>query len=171
MPTRILAAACAAILAVSVADAGRAENGAPPAGEVILTVTLSGDAADDSKALQFDREALTDLGLVSIETTTIWTDGVQTFEGVPLTALMDFLQVDKGTLLASATNDYTVEVPVSDAVDDGPIIAMNLNGERMSLRDKGPLWIVYPYDAFSKYRTEVIYSRSIWQLDRLKVVE
>ncbi|RYH00603.1 oxidoreductase, partial [Salipiger sp. IMCC34102] len=39
----------------------------------------------------------------------------------------------------------------------------------MQVRDKGPLWIVYPYDDTPEYRSEVIYSRSIWQLDRIEV--
>ena len=43
--------------------------------------------------------------------------------------------------------------------------------ETMSIRDKGPLWVVYPYDSSADYRTEVIYSRSIWQLDRIEVVD
>jgi len=39
------------------------------------------------------------------------------------------------------------------------------------LREKGPLWVIYPYDSDAKFRTEVIYSRSIWQLDRLAIVQ
>jgi len=41
----------------------------------------------------------------------------------------------------------------------------------MSVREKGPLWVIYPYDSDAKFRTEVIYSRSIWQLDRLAIVQ
>ncbi|RYH00523.1 oxidoreductase, partial [Salipiger sp. IMCC34102] len=79
------------------------------------------------------------------------------------------LEVDGGTLLATAINDYTVEIPVSDAVEGGPIIAYQMDGAEMQVRDKGPLWIVYPYDDTPEYRSEVIYSRSIWQLDRIEV--
>jgi hypothetical protein len=68
-----------------------------------------------------------------------------------------------------AVNDYLVEVPVTDAVDGGPIIAYAVDGAQMSLRDKGPLWLIYPYDSDAKYRTEEIYARSIWQLDRINV--
>lgn len=71
--------------------------------------------------------------------------------------------------MASAVNDYTIEFPVEDALKDGPIIAFLRNGEEMSVRDKGPLWIIYPYDQDPAYRTEVVYSRSIWQLDRIAV--
>ena len=77
----------------------------------------------------------------------------------------------EGTLKATAINDYAVEIPVEDAVEGGPIIAFMRNGAPMSVRDKGPLWIVYPYDSDPAYQTEVIYSRSIWQLDRIEVME
>ena len=49
--------------------------------------------------------------------------------------------------------------------DGGPIIAYERNGKEMSVRSKGPLWIVYPYDSNPSYKTEAIYSRSIWQLE------
>jgi hypothetical protein len=45
-----------------------------------------------------------------------------------------------------------------------------MDGKTMSVRDKGPLWIIYPYDSSADYRTEVVYSRSIWQLDRIEAV-
>jgi hypothetical protein len=90
---------------------------------------------------------------------------------VSLKTFIDHLEVQDGNLSAVAINDYKVDIPVSDAVEDGPIIAYMRNGEVMSVRDKGPLWIVYPFDATEDYQAEVIYSRSIWQLDRIVVLE
>jgi hypothetical protein len=78
--------------------------------------------------------------------------------------------VNDGRLLATAINDYTVEIPLSDAVEGGPIIAYLMDGEEMSIRDKGPLWVIYPYDSDADFRSEVVYSRSIWQLDRLEIL-
>ncbi|MGJ8609605.1 MAG: molybdopterin-dependent oxidoreductase [Octadecabacter sp.] len=171
MITRVFAYASAAILALVMAGTVHADDVSTPGGDVILTVTGVVPSVDETPRLEFDFETLSALGLERVETTTIWTDGVQTFEGVSLKTLIDTWGVEDGTLLATAINDYTVEIPVSDAVDGGPIIAVMLNGETMSVRDKGPLWVIYPYDASSDYRTEVIYSRSIWQLDRIEVVE
>jgi len=39
----------------------------------------------------------------------------------------------------------------------------------MPVREKGPLWIIYPFDATNAYRTESHYARSIWQLERIDV--
>ena len=135
------------------------------AGDVVLTFT-HGD-----QSIEFDMAALTDLGETQFTTTTSWTDGEQDFVGVSLHTFLEQVGVQDGALKATAINDYAVDIPVSDAVEGGPIIAYHRNGEEMSVRDKGPLWIVYPYDTNPAYQTEVIYSRSIWQLDRITVVE
>ncbi|MEP5762007.1 MAG: molybdopterin-dependent oxidoreductase [Litoreibacter sp.] len=159
----------AALISISTAGAVVAESSSTPAGEVILTV--SGEiTAKDGHAL-FDLDMLEAIDNTNVVTQTVWTDGTQFFEGVSLVKLMDHLGVTTGTILATAINDYTVEIPVSDAKEGGPIIAYRMNDVTMSVRDKGPLWIVYPYDDSSEFRTEVIYSRSIWQLDRITVTK
>lgn len=162
--TRVLAYAIATLFVF--AGPLSADTIPAPTGDVILTVT-----GVDAAPVQFDRASLSALGLKTVETTTIWTEDTQTFEGVSLKSIIDALGVESGTLFATAINDYTVEIPVTDALENGPIIALTLNGEAMSIRDKGPLWVVYPYDSSAQFRTEVVYSRSIWQLDRIEVVE
>ena len=134
------------------------------AGEAILTFRVGDDVHE------YDREALAAMPAVTFRTTTIWTEGDQTFTGVPLAYFLAEVDVAEGMIEARAINDYAVQIPVSDAVEDGPIIAYRRNGEDMSVRDKGPLWIVYPFDSNQEYQSEVIYSRSIWQLDRLSVL-
>lgn len=169
---KMLAVAAAVFIALPGvgAKSALADALAKPAGEVVLT--LSGDlaATNNGEAAMFDLAMLREMGGVKIETTTIWTEGEQSFEGVALSTLLERVGVNEGTIRATAINDYTVEIPVADAVENGPIIAYELNGKEMSVRDKGPLWIIYPYDANSDYRSEVIYGRSIWQLDRLEAV-
>lgn len=142
-----------------------------PTEDVILTVSGNVETRNVGDTAQLDEAMFEALEQATIKTSTIWTEGTQTFQGVSLTTLVDVLGITGGTLRASAINDYTIEIPLTDAVEGGPIVAHRINGETISVRDKGPLWIVYPYDDDSKYRTEVIYSRSIWQLDRLEAVD
>lgn len=144
---------------------------AAPQSTVILSVSGDLTTTNQGGRAEFDLDILKNLETTIIETSTIWTKGVQTFEGVALVDLVAYLGVSGDTLLATAINDYTVEIPVSDAVAGGPIIAYAVDGKPMSVRDKGPLWVIYPYDSNSDYRSEVIYSRSIWQLDRIEVVQ
>lgn len=133
--------------------------------QVLLTLTMG----DETR--EYDLAALEALGNTEFTTSTIWTEGPQTFEGVPLNALLENAGIETGTLIATAINDYAVEIPVAEALEEGPVIAYARNGASMSVRDKGPLWLVYPYDSDEAFQTEVIYSRSIWQLDRMEVTE
>lgn len=162
--TRLIRTLCAFAVAIWSGAAGSAWAGSQDG--VLLTVRLAGEA---SAPVTFTRSELEALGQTSFETETIWTTGTQTFSGVSLLALTTHLGVSEGVLQARAINDYMVEVPVSDAVEGGPIIAYERNGAEMSVRSKGPLWLVYPYDSNPAYKTEAVYSRSIWQLDRIDV--
>lgn len=146
-----------------------AEDLPAPKGEIVLTVTGDIQVKNQGDSAVFDAEMLKALGEVSFDTSTPWTDGVQTFTGVSLHRLMEVLGVTEGSLKATAINDYAIDIPVSDAVDGGPILAYLQNGKPMSVREKGPLWVVYPYDLNKDYQAEVIFSRSIWQLVSLDV--
>ena len=148
-----------------------AQDLAPPSGDVILTVSGALKTTNVDGTAQFDLEMLEELDATTFETTTIWTEGEHSFTGVSLDLLVDRLGLEGETLRATAINDYAIDIPLSDAVEGGPIVAYRMDGETMSVRDKGPLWIVYPYDANADFRTEVVYSRSIWQLDRLEVMD
>ena len=138
---------------------------------VILTIQKIMPPAAAPDSMEFDLAGLEALGATEIVTTTIWTDGVQTFQGVPLKTLAELLGVTDGSFEAWAANDYLAEIPLSDAVEGGPIIAYRLNGAVMPLRDKGPLWLIYPYDSNARFRSEEIYARSVWQLDTIIFVQ
>ena len=49
------------------------------------------------------------------------------------------------------------------------LIAYKRNGQAMSVRDKGPIWIVFPFDSHERFRTDTMKSYSIWNLNRLDV--
>lgn len=161
----------AAVFALFAVFPAQAQDALPaPQGDVVLTVSGAIAVTNDGATATFDRAMLEALPAETFRTTTIWTEGEQEFTGVPLAALLERLGVTSGTLVATAINDYSAEMPVADAMQAGPVLAYLQNGAPMSRRGKGPLWIVYPYDANADFQTEVAYSRSVWQLDRLTVV-
>lgn len=138
------------------------------AADPLLTVT---PAAGQAEVIALTREQLEVMPATTFRTTTTWTDGVRTFTGVALKDLLHALSLEGDVLRATALNDYSVDIPTSDAVQGGPIVAYLIDHQPFSVRDKGPLWIVYPYDSSADYQTEVIYSRSIWQLDRIEMID
>ncbi|MDA7426693.1 molybdopterin-dependent oxidoreductase [Thalassococcus lentus] len=150
-----------------------AESVAPlekPAGPVVLRFSGELSNTNVGEEAHFDIAMLESLGAITLRTTTIWTDGEQVFRGTPLAEIVRVLGISDGVLRAQAINDYAVEIPLEDASEGSALIAFERNGKPMSVRDKGPLWLVYPYDVDEQFRSEVYYSRSIWQLDRMTVM-
>lgn len=158
---------CAWILTIS---ASHAEPLPKPVGNVILTISGDLPVTNSGDAVEFDLEMLRSLPPARIETSTPWTDGVVTFEGVSLRDLLDHIGIVSGALEATALNDYAIEIPVSDAEDIGPIIAYLRGGKTMPVREKGPLWIIYPFDDLPDDKAEIYRARSIWQLHKLTVL-
>ena len=141
-----------------------------PADRPVLTVDGAISVTNVEGKAAFDMEMLQSLLEVTFRTSTVWTEGVHEFSGVPLKAVLAHLGATGATSVsARAINDYSVEIPVGSITDTAPIIAYHMDGARFSRREKGPLWVVYPFDSDEAYRSEVIYGRSIWQLDRLTV--
>jgi len=121
------------------------------------------------ETMVFSFEELEALPQATFETETMWTDGDQEFTGVPLATLLREAGVEGETLRMTALNDYAVEMPMSEIGEDFPIVALRLNGNAISVRDKGPYWIVYPFDSTPEFQTETIFARSVWQLKALSV--
>ncbi|WP_131195677.1 molybdopterin-dependent oxidoreductase [Lichenihabitans psoromatis] len=153
--------------------AGLALLNAPPAfaldaptGKPILVITGDITETNDKDTAKFDRAMLEKLGMVKIETKTPWYDGVMTFEGVPLDKLMAVVGAKGHTVQALALNDYSTNIPIDDFAKFHTILALKRNGEYMPVRDKGPLFVVYPYDSNPDLQSQTYYSRSAWQVSR-----
>lgn len=140
-----------------------------PAERPILTISGNIATTNREGAAVFDRAMLEHVGLEVIETSTPWHTGIVRFEGVRLDALMKLVGA-KGTRVgAVALNDYTVDVPMEDFAEHGVILALKRDGAYMEVRDKGPLFIIYPFDAKPELKVQRFYSRCVWQLSRLVV--
>ena len=142
-----------------------------PSGPIILTVTGRIAHKNAAEGAEFDHEMLTSLPVSVIRTHTPWTDGVTEFRGVPLADLLEVVGASPGVLHAVGLNDYSVDIPTGDASTAGPIVAYERDGRLMSVREKGPLWIMYPFDENPSLRNELYRARAIWQLRSLDVRE
>lgn len=140
-----------------------------PAGRVILTVSGRIAVTNEADTARFDRAMLEGLGLASFTTATPWYDGPVTFEGVPMTKLLQRLGAQGETVRAIALNDYSTEIPISDFAQHGVLLALKRDGNYLMVRDKGPLFIVYPYDSDPALKSPRYYGRSAWQVARLVV--
>lgn len=141
---------------------------AEPSGKVILSVSVDvANSEPAKKRIEFDREMLMDLELLSITTSTPWTENEDIYKGPLLRSLLEKLDIKAESITISALNDYKAVLPVSDAYEYDVILATEVNGKQISIRDKGPIFILYPFDQNPSLRNEVIYSRSVWQANKI----
>lgn len=163
--------ACAAIVLASIfkpllADAAELPQ---PTGKIVLTVTGKIGNTNQDGAAVLDLDMLKKFGDDEITTNTIWTQGERHFTGVFMNKLLEALDVQGDMVVVQAINDYRAEIPIADAMTNSALIAYAMDGRQLGVRDKGPLWLVYPFDVNPRYRSEVYYARSVWQIDRLQI--
>ena len=140
-----------------------------PVGPVVLSVIGRLRSPNRAGHADFDMAMLERLPQSSFSTSTPWYSLARKFSG-PL--LRDVLLAAGGhgtTLRARALNDYWVDLPFEDAQRHDPILATRIDDKPMAVRDKGPLFLIYPFDAKPELRNAVYYSRSAWQLRAIEI--
>ena len=142
-----------------------------PAGDVVLTVRGAITQKNAGEAAEFDPAMLRALPGRDATLQTPWTEGETGFSGPYLRAVLEEVGATGSRLIIRALNDYAAEVPVSDAVDFDTILAIDMNGEPMTVRNKGPLFLIYPFDTNPDLYNEKYFSRSVWQIKEIVVVE
>ncbi|MBM6595185.1 molybdopterin-dependent oxidoreductase [Microvirga pudoricolor] len=155
--------------ALLVAVTAQAGSLATPTEKPILTISGKIDTTNKDGTAQFDRPMLEALGMTTIETTTPWYSGPVKFEGVSLSKLMKQVGASGERVSIVALNDYSSEIPIEDFEKYNVILAVKRNGEYMPVRDKGPLFIVYPFDSNPDLKSQTFYSRSVWQVAKIVV--
>lgn len=141
-----------------------------PKGPVVLTLRGQVGAINDAGTAHYDMAMLEALPQRSLTTRTPWDDGPRKFTD-PL--LRDVLQAARAKgigLEAIALNDYTVDIPFGDALKFDVVMARLLDDKPMSVRDKGPLFIIYPFDDKHELRVPQYFSRCAWQLRTIEIV-
>lgn len=142
-----------------------------PAAPAEPALTISGDIARTNAAAgaTLDLASFEALPQTELVTKTDWTPEGTRFTGVSLSALLDRVGIgDADTVTVTALNDYAVTIPVAQIRAQNPLLASRIDGETMSIRDKGPFWVIYPYIAGeggqSRFNQEMV-----WQVARIEV--
>ncbi|SCY49851.1 molybdopterin-dependent oxidoreductase [Microvirga guangxiensis] len=162
-------AAIIAFFGFSEIGAAQAERLPAPKEKPILTVSGNISVTNQGDTAVFDRAMLEAVGTISFETGTPWYPETVKFEGVPLAKLMQYLGAKGEHIVVTALNDYSSDIPFTDITKYNVILATKQNGQYMSVRDKGPIFIVYPFDSDPELKHQTYYGRSVWQVSRITV--
>ena len=109
-------------------------------------------------------------GLVQYDltTSTPWYDNETTFRGPLMRDVLALANFNSDTILATAVNDYRVEIPMQDVLEHDVVLAHTINAQRLTIRTRGPLFVIYPFDQVAGLRLSTYYSRCIWQLTHIE---
>jgi len=128
-------------------------------------VVIRGDDAPVALSV----EDLSRMPQVTIVTGNEFIDGETAYRGPLMRDVMAALDLEQAeTLRFTAANDYFIDIPASDFRDYDVILAMEADGVRLTRRDKGPLWLMYPISDNPELRDPVFVHRLIWQVVRIE---
>lgn len=132
--------------------------------DTILTADNHGEKT------QFSLDQLMAHADKEIITNTPWTDDNTKFVGISAKALLSLMGVAKSDLKVTALNNYWSTIPYDDIEKYNPLFALKKNDELMSIRDKGPIWVIYPLSEFNELSNEVLHSRMVWQVSKVETL-
>ncbi len=134
------------------------------AAQTILTVTTS------KHSTTYTLKDLLALPQTTVVTKNDYVDAAATFQGPLLRSILKTLNVDPdATLKMAALNDFTSNMPAIDAFNYDVILAVLRDGKTMPIRDKGPIWVIYPMDDHAELRDDSYNRRLVWQLKNILV--
>ena len=108
----------------------------------------------------------------TIKTRTIWSDGIQEFEGPSLSSILyDAGVANRKTLEFKSLDDFSIQIPTFSVSRVYPIVAIKHNGKAMNVRDNGPFRVIYPYDNDPSLKTEIIFAQSVMMLREINILE
>ena len=142
-----------------------------PQGPVVLEISGRIMEGAPKRSFAFDVAGLESLGTTEVRTETPWTTGEIAFTGVRLRDLLNAVGAQGSVVLATALNDYSISIPRKDSDLYNVVVATRKDGRVMTVRDRGPLWVIYPWSDHPELRSELYYARSIWQLMSLEILE
>jgi len=140
-----------------------------PTTRPILTVSGKIGVKNAGETARFDMKMIEALPQHSFTTSTPWFDKPVKFTGPLLADLLAAVKASGTTLSAVAINDYKINIPMADVQKYKVIVARLLDDKPMPVREKGPLFVVFPFDSAAELRNSTYYERSIWQLKALDI--
>lgn len=153
-----------ALALLACAGLALAAGSAPARASAMLVFNVQGEEK------QLTREEFDAIEQIVVNTANDFSDGVARFEGPRARDVFAAVGAPlDGVGAFVAANDYRVEIPLEDFVKYDVIFATSMNGKRLSLRDKGPIWIVYPMTDHQELRDPTYNARLIWQLVKIEL--
>ena len=137
--------------------------------ETALTIR-SNAASSGQEVIQYSIDDLKSLDQTEYNTVNDFVNTPTLFSGPLLRDVIAPLTSSEHTnIKLTALNDFQTEIPIADVVNYDVIVALEKDGAPMSIRENGPLWVIYPISDHPELRAQIYNNRMIWQLRDIEV--
>lgn len=138
-----------------------------PTDKIILRIDGNVTVANVESATVFDLPMLKALGSETFKSKTEWTEGISTFTGVPLKALIGKIGATGTEIIATAADSYAISIPMVDLDRYTLLLVYAIDGKELDPTGKGPLWVMYRWDQMTPQEIEDKSPNAVWQLQQL----
>jgi len=138
-------------------------------GDILLTITGKIRHTNQQERAVFDLQLLESLEQLEVITQNPWFAGSNSYYGPLGRALIKAVGADPNSRMrVTSLNGFMAEIPVSDFLKYDVILALKKNDTYLRIRDRGPIFTIYPFDQHPHLNTEMHYNRSVWQVNTIE---
>jgi hypothetical protein len=91
------------------------------------------------------------------------------FGGVLMRDILKAAGATGTKVMVKALDGYEMEIPLSDFEEFDVIAATAVDGNRLTVRELGPAWIMYPNIDNPDLTSQLYASRCVWQIKEIRV--
>ncbi|MGF1739750.1 hypothetical protein L4C34_01490 [Vibrio profundum] len=141
-----------------------AEQLPAPSGEPILWVSGNIAHSNSDKGVELDQAMVDKLTNHTVSTNNHVVSKVADYQGPKLESVLSLVGARGSDVKIVAWDDYVVTIPIETIKKYGVLLATHENGVRMTLDDKGPFFVVFPFSQYAELRNDLYYNLSVWQV-------
>jgi len=139
-----------------------------PASESTLLNIYSASQAIDEK---YTLKQLQQLPQHDIETIIPWTNETHRYRGPYLEDVFTLANVKGEWLTMYALDHYQISVNFKKIKKYKPILALQVDGKLLTIRSKGPIWLIFPMSDYEELNAAIYHDYMVWQLLKISVEE
>ncbi|WP_228744395.1 putative pterin-binding protein [Marinobacter salsuginis] len=123
-----------------------------------------------ASTLVLDRNELESFPQTTFSTTSPYFDGEVQFSGPTLERVLETFGVSgQSQITLTALNNYKVTGSLEELLSLDAIIATRRESKTMSVRDRGPFWVILPLSERPELDTEDFHRYMVWQLSGIEL--
>lgn len=147
---------------------------------LVILFSIGGALADEPSELMLSgkvengqvvltRDTIAALPQISLTEQHISMEKAATFRGPYLSDVLKLAKANGQEVTMTALDDYVATASMEEIEKYQPILAIEMDGKRLVVRDFGPFFVVWPFSEYSEVNTDLFHARAVWQLVKIEV--